>query len=84
MKCKYILLSFQPEGESCLFEDNSHVGNNCRNGGTQNNATKAHIDNIIHKSRLRNDLLHLDLELFNSKNAGSLPFIKRVHLLYFR
>ena len=62
VKCEDILLSFQPKikGESCLFEDNFHVGNNCRNGGALNNATKASIDNSVNNFIAKKSKLHRD------------------------
>ena len=64
------LFSFKAvfDGERCLFEHSEHVGS-CECSGKFISITDARLNNIIEKSKLRNDLLHVDIEKFRSQNA---------------
>ena len=64
------LFSFKAkiDGERCLFEHSERVGS-CEGSGKLIAITDVRLKNIIEKSKLRNDLLHVDLEKCRSQNA---------------
>ena len=56
------------DGERCLFEHSEHVGS-CEGSGKLIAITDVRLNNIIEKSKLGNDLLHVDLEKCRSQNV---------------
>ena len=60
---RYGLFSFKAkiDGERCLFEHSEHVGS-CEGSGKLIAITAVRLNDIIEKSKLRNDLLHVDIE----------------------
>ena len=61
------------DGTSCLFENNPHISH-CEGDGKLITATVTRLINIIEKSKLRNDLLHLDIAKLRSENGDNMRF----------
>ena len=61
------------DGASCLIQNNPDVSH-CSGDGRFIAATVARLSNIIGKSKLQNDLLHLNLVKFISENGVNIRF----------